>query len=154
MNSDIWSHIASNFHTYPEGETLLWICHNSRRGVLKCFVFWSRLFPQRVPLYNGKPEDFGLFCLYFNIELLKSTFSNEVGRYQLEGRREYIRNNMDRHQISKKIRAYKEKLNSARRKRRLIEQVGNPYQMKMAKGKQRSIISKLKNGEETLKILF
>jgi hypothetical protein len=151
---DIWSHIASFIHTYSEGETLLWTCHNSRRGILKCFTFWARLFPQRVPMYSGKPEDFGLFCLYFNIELLKSVFSNEIGRYQLETKREYIINNINRHQISKKIRTYKEKLNSERRKRRLIEQVGNPYQVKMKKYQQKHIISKLKYGEETLKILF
>lgn len=74
---DIWSHI-SRFLKYDFNNrwSLLWLCHNSRVGFLKCFDFWYRNFPALMDHFvklkpQPKNEAFGSFCMYFFFEKKK-----------------------------------------------------------------------------------
>lgn len=68
---DIWCHIATFVNYFNlNGKTLLWLCHNSRLGILRCYPFWAREFPD------------GSYCMFVMIERRKKelNFSRSVAK--------------------------------------------------------------------------
>lgn len=76
LTVDIWTHIGKFYNSKPY--ILLWTCHNSRVGLLRCFEYWKTRYPYLLDFFKNlrtqpRTEHFGAFCIYYEIEQKKKT---------------------------------------------------------------------------------
>ncbi len=78
---DIWTSVAKFFTYWVHGKSLLWLCHNSRVGILNCYPFWTKVFPRLVPVFldvrTQKKEHLGPFCMYIKGEMFRNKIRRE-----------------------------------------------------------------------------
>lgn len=124
---DIWCHIASFLKQFnPNGKTLLWLCHNSRLGILRCYPFWAREFPDFVTpflqLRTEKLEHFGSYCMFIMIEKKKKelNFSRSVAKRRIVN-------------LTSKIQGLQHNLKTeqkrVKKRDRLIDEMGNHFDL-------------------------
>jgi hypothetical protein len=76
LTVDIWTHIGKFYNSKPY--ILLWTCHNSRVGLLRCFEYWKTRYPYLLDFFKNlrtqpRTVHFGAFCIYYEIEQKKKT---------------------------------------------------------------------------------
>jgi hypothetical protein len=77
LTVDIWTHIGKFYDSKPY--ILLWTCHNSRVGLLRCFEYWKTRYPYLLDFFKNlrtqpRTEHFGPFCIYYEIEQKKKNW--------------------------------------------------------------------------------
>lgn len=82
LTIDIWTHIGKFYYSSPY--TLLWTCHNSRVGFLRCYEYWKMRYPYLLDFFKNlrtqpRTEHFGPFCIYYEIEQKKKYFKWKNG---------------------------------------------------------------------------
>ena len=51
LTVDIWTHIGKFYNSKPY--ILLWTCHNSRVGLLRCFEYWKTRYPYLLDFFKN-----------------------------------------------------------------------------------------------------